>query len=60
MSVSKLILGILSNLATFGAFLLLTAGTLNWWRAWVFLAVVLVGSVASTAVLACASAEKVG
>jgi protein-S-isoprenylcysteine O-methyltransferase Ste14 len=44
----KLIVGIVSNVLVFGILLFLPAGTLNWWRAGVFLAVVLVGSVAST------------
>lgn len=51
MSISKLILGIISNVATFGFSLFLPAGTLDWWRAWVFLGVVLVAAVASTAAL---------
>ncbi len=44
----KLIAGIVLNVAIFGASLLLPAGTLEWWRAWVFLGVVFVGAVAST------------
>jgi protein-S-isoprenylcysteine O-methyltransferase Ste14 len=48
MSVSKLIVGIISNVAIFGGLLFLPAGTLDWWRAWVFLGVVFVGAVAST------------
>jgi len=47
----KLALGVVSNVAIFGLSLFLPAGTLDWWRAWVFLAVVLVGAVASTAAL---------
>jgi protein-S-isoprenylcysteine O-methyltransferase Ste14 len=35
--------------AIFGGLLFLPAGTLDWWRAWVFLGVVFVGTVASTA-----------
>ena len=42
MSIFKLILGIVSNVAIFGVSLFLPAGTLEWWRAWVFLGVVLV------------------
>jgi len=48
MSPLKLIVGIASNVAVFGVLLFLPAGTLDWWRGRVFLAVVLVGSVAST------------
>jgi protein-S-isoprenylcysteine O-methyltransferase Ste14 len=48
MSIFKLILGVLFNVAIFGGFLFLPAGTLDWWRAWVFLGVAFVGTVAST------------
>jgi protein-S-isoprenylcysteine O-methyltransferase Ste14 len=48
MSASKLIIGIVSNVAFFGVLLFVPAGTLDWWRAWVFLGVVLVTAVAST------------
>jgi protein-S-isoprenylcysteine O-methyltransferase Ste14 len=48
MSRFKLILGVLFNVAIFGGSLFLPAGTLDWWRAWVFLGVVFVGAVAST------------
>jgi protein-S-isoprenylcysteine O-methyltransferase Ste14 len=48
MSVSKLIVGVIFNVAIFGVLLFLPAGTLDWWRAWVFLGLVFVGSVAST------------
>jgi protein-S-isoprenylcysteine O-methyltransferase Ste14 len=51
MPVSKLIFGVLSNVAIFGVFLFVPAGTLDWWRAWVFLGVVFVGAVTSTAAL---------
>jgi protein-S-isoprenylcysteine O-methyltransferase Ste14 len=44
----KIALGIVSNLVIFAGLLFLPAGTLNWPRAWIFLAVVLLGSVAST------------
>jgi protein-S-isoprenylcysteine O-methyltransferase Ste14 len=44
----KLIVGVLLNVAIFGGLLFLPAGTLDWWRAWVFLGVVFVGTVAST------------
>lgn len=48
MSIFKLIGGVVSNVAIFGGLLFLPAGTLDWWRAWVFLGVVFVGTVAST------------
>ena len=48
MSTFKLITGIVLNVAIFGASLFLPAGTLEWWRAWVFLGVVFVGAVGST------------
>ena len=48
MSIFKLIFGVLSNVAIFGGLLFLPAGTLHWWRAWVFVGVVFVGAVAST------------
>jgi len=51
MSLFKLTLGVVSNVAIFGLSLFLPAGTIDWWRAWVFLGVVLVGAVASTAAL---------
>src|SRR6185369_16666573 len=51
MSLFKLTLGVASNVAIFGLPLFLPAGTIDWWRAWVFLVVVLVGAVASTAAL---------
>ncbi len=47
-SIFKLTVGVVFNVAIFGASLFLPAGTLDWWRAWVFLAVVFVGTVAST------------
>jgi protein-S-isoprenylcysteine O-methyltransferase Ste14 len=48
MSILKLIAGVLFNVAIFGILLFVPAGTLDWWRAWVFLSVVFVGAVAST------------
>jgi protein-S-isoprenylcysteine O-methyltransferase Ste14 len=36
----KLIIGFLTNLGLYGGLLFWPAGTLRWWRAWVFLAVV--------------------
>jgi protein-S-isoprenylcysteine O-methyltransferase Ste14 len=52
MSRSKLIGGIVLNAAIFATLLFLPTGTLNWWRAWVLLAVVVVGATASTLSLA--------
>jgi hypothetical protein len=48
MSIFKLSGGGVLNVAIFGGLLFLPAGTLDWWRAWVFLGVVFVGTVAST------------
>jgi protein-S-isoprenylcysteine O-methyltransferase Ste14 len=48
MSIFTLIGGVVFNVAIFGGLLFLPAGTLDWWRAWVFLGVVFVGTVAST------------
>jgi protein-S-isoprenylcysteine O-methyltransferase Ste14 len=48
MSIFTLIGGVLLNMAIFGGLLFVPAGTLDWWRAWVFLGVVFVGAVAST------------
>ena len=42
MSFFKLIAGLISNVAFYGLLLVVPAGTLHWWRAWVFLAVALV------------------
>jgi protein-S-isoprenylcysteine O-methyltransferase Ste14 len=44
----KLILGVLSNVAVFAVLLFLPAGTRSWPRGWLFLGMILVGSVAST------------
>jgi protein-S-isoprenylcysteine O-methyltransferase Ste14 len=48
MSYRKMIAGILIHVALFGGPLFLPAGTLDWWRAWVFLGADLVCAVAST------------
>src|SRR5438067_11852399 len=48
MPISKLAVGVVFSVAIFGVSLFLPAGTLDWWRAWVFLGVVFVGTVAST------------
>jgi len=45
MFIFRLIVGVSLNVAIFGALLFIPAGTLNWWRAWVFL-----GAVAASAV----------
>lgn len=50
MSVPKVIAGVVFNLAFFGLLLFVAAGTLHWWRAWVFLAVtaiVMIGAIFS-------------
>ncbi|MGH8534183.1 MAG: hypothetical protein ACREV1_16080, partial [Gammaproteobacteria bacterium] len=48
MSLFKLIGGVVFNVAIFISLLFLPAGTLDRWRAWVFLGVVFVATVAST------------
>jgi protein-S-isoprenylcysteine O-methyltransferase Ste14 len=40
----RLIVGIISNVAIFGGLLFVPAGTLEWWRAWVFLGVIVIGT----------------
>jgi protein-S-isoprenylcysteine O-methyltransferase Ste14 len=45
--VLKLIAGVVANVAIFGVPLFLLAGTWGWWRAWVLLGVVLLGSAGS-------------
>jgi protein-S-isoprenylcysteine O-methyltransferase Ste14 len=52
MSRSKLVSGIVLNAAIFATLLFIPAGTVRWWRAWVLLAVVVVGATASTVSLA--------
>lgn len=47
----KLIAGVIANLAIFGVPLFVLAGTWNWWRAWVLLGVVLLGSILSVTTL---------
>lgn len=51
MSTSKIIAGVVLAVLCFALPLFLPAGTLDWPRAWVFLGVVLVATVASTAVV---------
>jgi membrane protein implicated in regulation of membrane protease activity len=41
-STFKLIAGIVFNVAFYALLLFVPAGTLHWWRAWVFLAIALV------------------
>jgi protein-S-isoprenylcysteine O-methyltransferase Ste14 len=57
MSVSKLVIGVILNVAIFGSLLFLPAGTLDWWRAWVFLGVALALAVMSTVSLYRANQE---
>ena len=40
-----IVVGIIFNVAVIGVLLFLPAGTLNWWRAWVLLAVFFIGTV---------------
>ncbi|MBV8883479.1 MAG: isoprenylcysteine carboxylmethyltransferase family protein [Chroococcidiopsidaceae cyanobacterium CP_BM_RX_35] len=47
MFILKVLLALFWNLLFFGGLLFLPAGTLDWWRAWVFLGVVSVSSVAT-------------
>ena len=47
MFIGKLIAGIVLNVAVFAVLLFVRAGTLAWWRAWVFLGVVFVATVAT-------------
>lgn len=47
MFIARLIAGIIWNVAIFGGLLFLPAGTLGWWRAWVFLGVTVIGTVAT-------------
>ena len=43
----KLMAGIITNLAIYGGLLFWPAGTFKWWRAWVFLGVILICTVAT-------------
>ena len=47
MFIYRLIVGVIVNAAIFGGLLFLPAGTFDWWRAWAFLSVVFVGTVAT-------------
>jgi hypothetical protein len=42
-----LIVGVIANVAIFGVLLFLPAGTFDWWRAWAFLGVIIIGTVAT-------------
>jgi len=57
MSIFKLAFGVILDVAIFGCSLFLPAGTLDWWRAWVFLGVVFVGAVVGTVTLYRANKE---
>lgn len=57
MSRSKLVFGILLNVALFGCALFLPAGTFDWWRAWVFLGITLMNAVTGTVILYRSSEE---
>jgi len=48
MLVFKLILGIVMQITILGVLLFLPAGTLHWWRAWVFLGVYSVAGIVAT------------
>jgi protein-S-isoprenylcysteine O-methyltransferase Ste14 len=47
MFILKVLYALLGNFVIFGGLLFLPAGTLNWWRAWVFLGVVAVSVIAT-------------
>jgi protein-S-isoprenylcysteine O-methyltransferase Ste14 len=47
MFIYRLIVGVIANMAIFGTLLFLPAGTLYWWRAWAFLGVVFVSTMAT-------------
>jgi protein-S-isoprenylcysteine O-methyltransferase Ste14 len=47
MFIVKVIVSLILNVAIFGGLLLVPAGTLQWWRAWVFIGIVIVGTVAT-------------
>jgi len=50
----------LVNTAVFGILLFLPAGTLHWWRAWVFLAIFFFGSIITMAILLPNHQELIG
>ena len=47
MFIYRLTVGVIVNVAIFGGLLFMPAGTFDWWRAWTFLCVVFVGTVAT-------------
>ena len=49
MLIFKLIVSIVMQTAIFGCLLFLPAGTLGWWRAWLFIGILCVGALASAA-----------
>jgi protein-S-isoprenylcysteine O-methyltransferase Ste14 len=57
MTITKAAIGVILNLFIFGVMLFLPAGTLDWWRAWVFLLVVFILAVWSTVSLFRANRE---
>jgi protein-S-isoprenylcysteine O-methyltransferase Ste14 len=58
MFVFKLIAGVIANVAIFGGPLFLLAGTWDWWRAWVLLGTVFIGSTGSVMTLPRALLEE--
>lgn len=51
MFIFKLILSVIYNVVIFGVLLFLPAGTFDWWRAWVFIGVIVIGTVATMAIV---------
>src|SRR6266850_6243868 len=47
MFIVKSIVSVILNVGIFGGLLFLPAGTLDWWRAWLFLGVVSIGTAAT-------------
>ena len=57
MTITKAVVGVIINLAIFGILLFLPAGTLDWWRAWLFLLAVFILAMWSTVSLFRANRE---
>jgi protein-S-isoprenylcysteine O-methyltransferase Ste14 len=57
MTITKAVVGVIINQAIFGILLFLPAGTLDWWRAWVFLLTMLIMVMWSTVSLFRANRE---
>src|SRR5262245_22906096 len=57
MTITKALVGVIINLAIFGVLLFLPAGTLDWWRAWVFLLAIFILALWSTVSLFRANRE---